>query len=707
MAVARRLWLSAGGAFGRELEAGRGFLWLPVWFSTGILIYFLLPREPSALALTAVLLASVLLCAVARPRIALFRSAMVLAFLIAGTTAMKLRTDAVALPVLAKEITTVVTGWVTERTTANGGGVRVVLRVHGMDDVEPAKQPHFVRLTIRSATDNIAVGDALSVTARLQPPSGPVLPGGYDFARTAFYDGLGGVGFAYGAARPADIGPAPARIRLAMPLAHLREAIRKRVTESLPGDNGRIAAALIMGEQGGISDATQEAMRASGLGHILSISGLHMVLIAGSAYSILRALFALSPTLALRRPIKKWAAIGGLLVATFYLGLSGAEVATERAYLMLVIMFVAILLDRRALTLRNVALAALVILFLTPESLISASFQMSFAATIALVAAYEEISVRADRRLRLTEGRGHGWVGQAWKAVMALVITSLVAGLATTPFGIYHFQRVAPLTLVANVLTAPAISVLVMPMVGLTVLLLPFSLEILPLTVMEWGIAWMVSVAHWTTDWSGEAGGVRMMPPLALLLIVGGFLWLSLWRERWRLLGLLPMSLAIPVAMTAPSADILINAEGTAVAVRGPGGRYAIAGGRGEGFAVENWLRADGDARKPDAADIAAGVACDSTGCAAPMTDGRTLALIGKPDAFAEDCRLAAVVVTRLASPPYCAEQALVIDRELLDARGAHALYRQANPPGETQWRIETAYPEIPRPWMPGFNNGG
>jgi competence protein ComEC len=197
-----------------------------------------------------------------------------------------------------------------------------------------------------------------------------------------------------------------------------------------------------------------------------------------------------------------------------------------------------------------------------------------------------------------------------------------------------------------------------------------------------------------------------MIPALSLLLVVGGFLWLVLWRERWRLLGVVPMLLAVPVAISAHSPDILINADGTAVAVRGPGGRYSIAGGKGEIFAVENWLRADGDPRKPDSADLAEGVLCDVVGCILRTADGKALALVREPDAFAEDCRLAAIVVSRLEAPPYCAQTSLVIDDDPLTQRGAHALYRESAPAGETTYRIETAYPAIPRPWMPGFNSG-
>ena len=262
-----------------------------------------------------------------------------------------------------------VSGWIAGMEEAARGGVRVVLRVHDIEDVDPADTPATVRVTIRSKADALAVGQAISVLAGLTPPSGPVIPGGYDFARTAFYQRIGAYGFAYGAAKPADLGPPPLGVRLGEPLARLRETIRRRIEAALPGDAGHIAAALTVGETGGISERTQEAMRASGLGHILAISGLHMALVAGASFWIIRALLALSAGLALARPIKKWAAAGALAVAAGYLGLSGAGVATERAFVMMAIMLTAIMVDRRAITLRNVALAAFVILALAPESL--------------------------------------------------------------------------------------------------------------------------------------------------------------------------------------------------------------------------------------------------------------------------------------------------------------------------------------------------
>jgi competence protein ComEC len=390
------------------------------------------------------------------------------------------------------------------------------------------------------------------------------------------------------------------------------------VAAALPGDRGRIATALITGDRGGISEETQEAMRASGLGHVLAISGLHMALIAGSAFWILRALLALSPGLALRHPIKKWAAVGALLVATVYLGISGAHVATQRAYIMLAIMLLAVLVDRRAITLRNVALAAFVVLILSPESLLTASFQMSFAATIALVAVYQELTAWSHRRPQLVDdSRAYGIAATVWRFCAGLFVTSLVAGLATTPFAIYHFQRMAPLTLLANLLAMPALALVVMPMAFLAVLLMPLGLEYLPLAAMSWGLGWIIGVAEWTSGLTGAAGGVRMVPALALIFVVVGFLWLALWRQSWRLFGLVPIAVAVPIAVLAPRPDILVSPGGSAAAIRGGDGRLSVIAGPGSRFAIDNWLRADADPRDADTEGLSNGVACDPLGCIA------------------------------------------------------------------------------------------
>ncbi|WP_421723671.1 ComEC/Rec2 family competence protein [Bauldia sp.] len=685
----------------REMEAGRGFIWLPVLFGAGIVGYFGLPAEPSGIVLAALTLALGVLAWRGRRRVSMWRVLIGLTAIAAGATIAKARTEWVAAPVLAREMTVEATGWIAAREAASRGGVRVLLSVETMNRLPPADWPRFVRITVRSQADALAVGDSISVLARLRPPNGPAFPGGYDFARADFYTGVGAVGFAYGAATPVDLGAPPLAIRLAMPIAHLRQTIRARILAALPGDNGQIAAALVMGDRRGIPEDVQEAMRASGLGHVLAISGLHMALVAGSAFWLLRALLALSPSLAVHHPIRKWAAAGALGVAAVYLAISGGSVSTQRAFIMLAIMLLAVMIDRRAITLRNVAIAALIVLVLEPESVLTASFQMSFAATAALVAGYEILRERRDQADRRNDGSLTGVWGRGWFYVKGLFVTSLIAGAATTPFAVYHFQRAAPLTLIANLLAMPAVALLVMPMALFAVVLMPLGLESLPLTVMGWGLDWVVGVARVVAGWSHGWGGVPAPPSTALLLVVVGFLWLCLWRERWRWFGIIPILLAIPVVVLAPRPAILIDAGGRVAAVRGEAGRYQVIGAKDNRFVTDMWLRADADPRSARDDGIDAGVRCDPLGCTAALADGRLVAVSQERAALAEDCRLAAVVVSRFAAPDICATSgAMVIDGPALRAHGAHALFTDDD--GEAPgFRIETAYPANRRPFMP------
>ncbi|WP_336799757.1 ComEC/Rec2 family competence protein [Kaistia sp. MMO-174] len=671
-----RLQLGAGAWLEREIEAGRGFPWLPVLFGIGALIYFALPSEPSFAALAGL---AVLLWALAvwrRQSAGAVRLLIVLAMAASGTAAMKLRTDNLATRVLERQVTGTVTGWVEDRK-ARRGGYRLTLRVASLDARRVTTVPQRVTVTVRGKTAP-NVGDGVSVLARLRPASGPVLPGGYDFARDSYFRGIGATGFAYGAARPADIGPAPLSIRLRQPLEAVREAIRARIVAGLDGESRYIASALIIGDAGGLAEKTEDDLRLSGLAHVLSVSGLHMVLVTGVVFWSVRAGLALIPSLALRRPIKKWAAIAALLVSGFYLLISGLDVAAQRSFIMTSIVFLAVLLDRRAISMRNVALAGLLVLAITPESILSASFQMSFAATVALVAGFE---ILADRRRRRAEP---GLVGNRSRAaavprqfalfVGGMAVTSLLGGLGTTPFALYHFQRMAPLSILANVAAMPLTDFLVMPFALLSVLAMPFGLEALPLWVMDWGIGGMLGVSATVSHWSGQSGGAAMPGAAALLLFVAGFVWLALWHERWRLLGLLPMLLGTALALMPARPGILVAADGKQLAIRGEDGAYRIVAGDPDRFISEIWLRSDGDGRDAREAGVVQAGGCDASGCVGLLPDGRRVALALDRSAFEEDCRRASLVVTPLAAPENCARHAAVIDRHVLARTGSIAL---------------------------------
>jgi competence protein ComEC len=699
--LVRAFMLGAGAAYAREMDYGRGFLWIPVFFGLGILIYFGLPREPSLAAVA--LLAAAALAATIRMRGGAFRLQfiMALAAVLCGLTAAKLRTDLSATNTLARERSMTVTGWVEERTRLGEKGARITVRVKSISGMPQDTLPRSVRFSTRADARAIVYGDGITASARLGPPSGPVLPGGHDFARDDYYRQVGGTGFSFGAPKLAELGPAPLDIRILQPLETLRQQIARRIEAAMPGEAGAIAIALTIGDQGGIPEPTKENLRLSGLAHILAISGLHMALVAGTAFWTIRALLALFPTLALRYPIKKWAAIGALATAAVYLGISGGSVSTQRAFVMLAIMLVAILLDRRAISLRNVALAALVVLVIAPESLLSASFQMSFGAALALVSGYEAVATYYRARMAKPEAREFGLVRKLRLWAGGAALTAILAGAATAPFAAFHFQRVAPLSLIANIAAEPFVGLIVMPMGLLGVLAMPFGLETYPLWLMGQGLGAVTWIAATVASWSTEAGVVRAFPPAALLLLSAGFLWLALWRERWRLLGIAPMVLAAPVAMLVPQPDIVIDRTGAAMAVRGADGAYRILGGKGASYAIEMWLRADGDMRDPKDKSLRDGVACDSLGCTAEIgATGMRAALALDPRALAEDCAAAAVIAGAFDAPANCPAARSIIDRDGLARGGSHSLYLREGEGGPV-FRVRTAYPPVRRAWMP------
>jgi len=699
-----RLRLAAGASLEREAERGRIALWVPVLLGVGILAYFALPREPSLVALVAVALGAAAIAYRSRARIGAFRLWSAVALVLAGAALMTARTAMVATPVLAEAETGDLVGVVESIEVQGPNQHRLVVAVETFEGVALAETPRKARITVRGDLAEIAIGSRIEGLVALFPPPGPVMPGAYDFGRELFFRGIGASGFSYG---PPDVVGGEQRSlgdRFAAVIADIRSGVGERIEAAIPGEAGAIARALVTGDRSGISDETAEALRRSGLGHILAISGLHMALVVGAVFGGLRALLALSPTLALHRPIKKWAALGALAAAAFYLVLSGASVATQRSFIMLAVMLLAVLLDRRAFSVRNVAVAATIVLLLTPEALLTASFQMSFAATLALIAGFEVVAERRRRQLAIGPPPDRTIIRRALYWAAGLALTSILAGLATAPFAAFHFHRTAPLSLVANLAAMPLFSLLVMPMALLGVLLMPFGLEVFPLSAMEWGLDRVVAVAEAVDGWTGSSGLVAAMPSWSLLAIAFGLVWLCVWRQRWRLLGVPVTDAGIAIAAFAERPTVLVDETGEVVAVRGPEGRYAILGANAD-FEIDAWLRADADPRATNDPSLPDGVLCDALGCTAPFGDTAwRVAMPTSPQALAEDCRLAALVVTTLPAPADCVAPA--IDGAALAAGGAHALYLDGEVEnGRPAFRIVTARPELRRPWMPPLSD--
>ena len=440
------------------------------------------------------------------------------------------------------------------------------------------------------------------------------------------------------------------------------------------------------------SAPVNDAMYVSSLAHVLSISGYHMAVVAGIVFFVIRGGLALVPGLALRRPIKKWAALGAFAAALFYLLLSGSEVATQRSFIMIGIVLIGVMMDRPALTFRTITLAAFGVLALAPQAVAHPSFQMSFAATLALVAGYQHgLPFKADKDTPFT-ARLALWGG---REVVALVLASVVAGLATTPYAAFHFHRLAPYGVLANLGAMPVVSAVVMPAGILGVVAIPFGFDAPCWAVMGWGIDWMIGVVLWVAALPGAVGRIAAFGTGPLLLATLGVLLLCLLRTPLRLGGAALGLVACLWAALAPRPDVLISADGDTAAIRGPDGRLALLHNGRDTFAVKEWLAADADARLPKDASLAAHARCDAVGCIATLADGRLASMVLAIEGFEEDCARAAVVISPRQAQRPC--RAALIDRPVWLARGAIALRRA----GEGFEVIASRPAGLDRPWAP------
>ncbi|WP_158964004.1 ComEC/Rec2 family competence protein [Chachezhania sediminis] len=576
------------GGIDRILTGQRGhlFCWVPVCLAGGIGCYFLLKVEPEVWVFWAVGgIGLVLAIGAVRAEhapygggigVILWAAALVAAgFCLAGA-----RAHAVAGPVLQFRYYGSVEGRVVEIDRSASDAMRITLDQVRMARMRLGAEPLRVRLSLHGPEATFRPGQRVMTTANVSPPGGPVEPGGFDFRRQSWFEGMGGVGYT----RVAVLTVAPPEEGQAgLWIYTLRMRISTAVQKTLGGQVGAFAAAVTTGDRSGIDQSTTDALRASNLAHLLAISGLHMGLLAGFIFGALRIGLAAIPWIALRWPTRKIAAGGALIAGACYLALSGGSVATERAYVMVAVMLTAVILDRRAISLRAVALAALVVLVLRPETLLGPGFQMSFAATIALVAVFGSMR---DRGITL--------VGHPLKGALALLVSSFVAGAATAPVAAAHFNALAPYGLPANLLSVPVMGALVMPSAVLAALLTPVGLGWLGLELMGLGLRWILYVAHFVAGIEGARRFVPSPPWEVLPLIAAGFLFVVLWQGRARLAGLVPMAVALVLWAGTDRPAVLIAETGGLVGAMTGQGR-ALSRERGSGFIARIWLENDGD----------------------------------------------------------------------------------------------------------------
>ena len=691
-----RAWVRA------EAGAGRLLPWVPVAFGTGIALYFSAEREP---VLAVAVGAALVLCAVALllRRHRFFAAAVMTAAVAAGFATATWKTAHIAHTVLARPLYSVSLSGFVETRDIRERTDRFVLRVVTMESPRDQIRLERVRLSVRkgSAPD---VGSFVALKARLQPPLAPLRPGSYDFSRDLFFQGIGASGFAMGAIKtvaPSESGGLS--LRYAAFMQGLRDAIDARIRTRLDGDERSIATALLTGRRDAITEPVNDAMFISGLGHVLSISGYHMAVVAGVVFFAVRALLALIPGLTVSFPIKKCSAAAALFAAAFYLLLSGAEVATQRSFFMTAVVLIAVIVDRRAVTFRTLAVAAMIVLAITPESLVHPSFQMSFAATLGLVAL---VQIGMPRLFATPDSSTTAkialWGG---REMMTLVLASLVAGLATTPYAAFHFHRVTPYGVLANLAAMPVVSVLVMPAGMLGLLAMPFGFDGFFWSLMGAGIDWMIVVTQWVAGLPGAIGRMAAFGVGPMIASSVGIVLLGLLRTPLRWSGAAILAFSVAWALMVPQPDVLISADGHNVGVRGKDGRLHLMRTAKDAFLLKEWLAADADPRSATDASLAEGVSCDDAGCVVQMQGGGLVAQALRAEALTDDCERAALLVTARQPPPSCG--AAVIDPARSRRQGALALRRKDGEKGR-EFVVDAVRPSgVDRPWSPAPADDG
>jgi competence protein ComEC len=619
---------------------------------------------------------------------------MILACLACGAAAAKLRTEIVAAPIapaLAEPVA--VEAWVIDVDSPGQRGARIVIAPVWIDGLTPDQTPVRLRATVRGEPPR--PGEAIRLYAILNPPPAPAAPGAYDFGRNAFFQGLGGVAFALGETRRIDLPPAPWRLRLAMAVNGARYALAERIVARLGERTGGIAAAMTTSHETWISQDDMDVMRDSGLAHILSVSGLHMAIVGGFVFFAVRLGVAAVPWLALRVPGKKIAAVAGLVAVGAYLIVSGAPPPAERAAITASIAFLAILLDRQAVTMHGLAVAAFVVLALQPEAIVTPGFQMSFAATAALVALVEAWPQRT-REISVPWSIAAAQRFGSW--LTAAVAASLVAGLATGPFAMQHFNRTAMYGLLANLGTAPVADFVLMPALALGAALEPLGLGGPFLTVAGWGVDLMLTIGTWTAGLPGAVRTVASAPDYVLPVAFLGVLFVCLWRGRLRWLGL-PLAAAVLLWHRAPTPDLWIGDEGTNAAFHRNDEAVVIRSGVRE-FAADLWSRRRGLTLTERSE---AEWTCDRSSCRPNDSGAGPVALwwgrrTPDTDQLDDLCRAAPVVSLRAVVdtlPPSCGGR-LVLDGVDYARGGAVELWRD----GPDRWRaVWTVDVRGDRPW--------
>ncbi|MEB3702923.1 ComEC/Rec2 family competence protein [Candidatus Bealeia paramacronuclearis] len=645
-------------------DKNRWFLWVPVLMGSGIAIYFALPQEPPLwVGFLGIALFSFLTWLLRNSLLRLIP----LAFLALsiGFSSASYRTYSCSTRMLNYPTPPLwMEGTVStvELKASKKGKLfqRFILSDLVSEQIEDL--PQNVRLTFRGQGESLRPGMRVKVFAKLLPVQSPLAPGTYDFRRQSYFQKLGGTGFIL---KSPEIVNLPEASSLKEKLETLRASMTGMFIRGMSSPNGAIGAALVTGDRAAIPEPVRIYFVDSGLAHVLAISGLHLTIVAGLMFFMIRRCLSLIPAIALRYPIKKWAALATIFMTFVYLGISGFGIPAQRSTIMTTAVMVAIMLDRTAISMRSIGLAAIFIFMTIPEAILSPSFQLSFAAVVGLIGAYESVKNPFGQWIH----RG----GRGRKALVyfgGITFSSLIATLATIPFTIYTFNRFTLHAIEANLVAIPLVGILIMPSAVVTCLLMPFGLEWITMPIYECGISLLVDIAKTVSSWPGANIFVATPSLVFVSLFTGGSLWLLIWRTPWRYLGIAPILLSLLDLYLTKPPDILIDEKGKTMAIRLPSGEFSVSANRLKTFTSEQWQRQTASSTLVKAKDS---LEKTNGGYAYKSPHGYKVLILEKESSFS--CQGYDLVLSSEPLRKNCAEAPLKIDRFDVWRKGAHAIW--------------------------------
>lgn len=735
-----------------ERDFGHLFLLFPAFMIAGAAWCFSLREDVPAFRLYLWLGVLALLVWRARCTASRMRFPVYLAFCFAvGVASAEFQESRVTTVILDSPVTATVTGIVKDAELTGPSRWRYTLDVTAVSTPRLRRPPNVVQMTVRGGGQVFSIGETITGRARMQPPSGPVLPGLSDFAFSSFFKGVGAVGYFYGHPLTVAASSSPEVGWKASAdgwIASVRGAITKRVLAVLPGDEGAFAAAIITNERSAFSKDALESLRVSGLAHIIAISGLHMALASGLFFVGLRIAFSLFPGFIQTYPAKKYAAAGALWAAGAYFLISGGPVSAERAFIMLCVMLGSVFVGRSAFSLRSVSIAAMFVTLWTPSNVVGPSFQMSFAAATALISAYSFWRLKLPTMAGLAFIPGHRYISPVIRLLGGIILTSAIGGLSTGLFAAAHFQRISLYGLAANLAAMPIISAVVMPAGLVAMLTMPFGLDRVPLEIMGAGLHATLAIARHVSSWGGNII-TGLLAPWVLPTSSAAFLLAVLPRTRIRYAGAGAFVLILIVAFVlgSPQRPALIVSEDGELLAFVHRGKLAVNRARPAAFTFDQWQRAlvtDGmeppvmrqsvlerrdfateltDAQQwqtEDAMEEAAqGLPANQflcsgrDWCIGKLESGRIVITLRDPAFKDNACRQANIIIAATwLKFPKCGQGegeggALILDRKLLQQRGSLAIYEPERPQGVGQvaeapigpLTIRGALDGLDRPW--------